>query len=192
MTDSNIPELVTRKQALTLGLKKYYTGELCGNGHDSLKYTNKTGGSGSCCKCASEAQKNRWKYHKDEVNNKKSEEYKNNPQGKILWQIRSRSKSRGIYFDLKKEDIIIPTNCPCCDNIMSFKPVGFGSVQNDTPSVDRINNNLGYISSNIIIICFRCNSLKKDATATELRRLADFIDKIMSYKWDTPNATFKI
>lgn len=190
MTDSNLPEIITREQALKLGLKKYYTGKPCGNGHYSYKYTDKNSKAGQCCECASNAQKNRWKNHKDAVNKKKSEEYKNNPQGKILWQIRSRAKSRGLCFNLTKEDIIIPEKCPCCDSTMSFKPVG-GGLQNDTPSVDRINNNLGYVSNNIVIICFRCNSIKKDATAAELRKIADFIDKMMENKWDTPNAIFK-
>lgn len=36
---------------------------------------------------------------------------------------------------------------------------------------------LGYILSNVVVICKRCNSQKGNASAGEHRRIADFIDK---------------
>lgn len=46
-----------------------------------------------------------------------------------------------------------------------------------SPSIDRIVPELGYVPGNIAIISWRANDLKKDATADEMRRIADWIDK---------------
>ncbi len=40
-------EIISRNDALSNGLKTYYTGELCKNGHKTYRYTQ----SGSCSKC---------------------------------------------------------------------------------------------------------------------------------------------
>lgn len=43
-------EVMRRKEAATRGLFKYYTGKLCGRGHDSLRYTK----TGQCIACQRE------------------------------------------------------------------------------------------------------------------------------------------
>ena len=44
-----------------------------------------------------------------------------------------------------------------------------------TPSLDRINPKLGYVKGNVQVISWRANNIKRDATAEELRLVADFV-----------------
>jgi hypothetical protein len=44
-------------------------------------------------------------------------------------------------------------------------------------SLDRRNNDLGYVPGNVVVVSLRANQLKNDATVTELRQLADFYGK---------------
>lgn len=45
-------------------------------------------------------------------------------------------------------------------------------------SLDRIDNNKGYIAGNVTVVSLRANYLKKDATVSELRALADYYTKL--------------
>lgn len=48
------------------------------------------------------------------------------------------------------------------------------SRTDNTPSIDRVDNSKGYVKNNIVIVSWRANRLKSDATPYELRRLAKF------------------
>jgi hypothetical protein len=46
-------KIITRKEAMQQGLKRYYTGKLCEHGHDSERYTNMT----RCVECHKQRDK---------------------------------------------------------------------------------------------------------------------------------------
>jgi hypothetical protein len=77
----------------------------------------------------------------------------------IIGVIRSRAARRGLDFNLTAEWLAdnTPERCPCCDVVMAR-----GGDRRTSPSVDRINNALGYVTFNCWIICFRCNQIKSD------------------------------
>lgn len=65
--------------------------------------------------------------------------------------------------------------CMCCTKQLdynSFKRMW----NNDSPTLDRFIPSLGYTRKNIRILCWRCNNLKRDATSSELRQIADWMD----------------
>lgn len=47
-----------------------------------------------------------------------------------------------------------------------------GVLAHTSPSLDRVDPNKGYTPENTVLACFRCNSLKRDATADEIEALA--------------------
>ena len=55
-----------------------------------------------------------------------------------------------------------------------------GSKNNDlSPSIDRINPRKGYTKDNIIVVSMRANRIKTDARFTEIRKVADFYEKLL-------------
>jgi predicted RND superfamily exporter protein len=59
----------------------------------------------------------------------------------------------------------------------------FGSKNNDlTPSIDRIDPKKGYVKENIIVVSMKANRIKTDATVEEIRKVADFYEKLLNNK----------
>jgi len=123
-----------------------------------------------CIKRATDAQ------NKDRVstNSKKRSRCRKNPASYMLWNIKSRAKKRGIPFDLTIDDIQIPERCP----ILGIKlEMGTGSPSPNSPSLDRINPEYGYVRGNVQVISHRANTIKSDATLTELRLIVEYMEK---------------
>lgn len=95
------------------------------------------------------------------------------------------SKKRNMKYD---EDIVnidyiydfllSNKNCQCCGKIYSYKFKFDNSPNLDAPSVDRMNNDIGYIKGNIEIICWECNNIKHDGTIQELQVVIDWMKAI--------------
>lgn len=92
----------------------------------------------------------------------------------ILNSTRSRAKERGIEFNLEIEDIIIPDICPVLDIPLKFSDKG---REENTPSIDRLNNDLGYIKGNVHIISWRANRLKNNQTIVEVRAILKYMEE---------------
>ena len=88
---------------------------------------------------------------------------------------RTRAKQANLPFDLRKADIIIPQNCPICHEIMASARGVRGGAKN-SPTLDRVICDKGYVKGNIAVICKNCNSKKGHASSAELRQIADWID----------------
>ena len=75
------------------------------------------------------------------------------------YKIRANNKS--LQFDLTKDeyDGIVTSQCYLC---------GRKSYEKHKNGIDRIDNNLGYIMSNVKPCCGSCNYIKKDMELTEL------------------------
>ena len=54
--------------------------------------------------------------------------------------------------------------------------VGEKRVHKGSPTVDRVDNDKGYVKGNIAVISYYANSIKQDSNSKELRLLADWID----------------
>jgi hypothetical protein len=100
---------------------------------------------------------------------------KKNPSNYLYICAKSRAKKKGIHFDLKPEDIIIPKLCPVLGIKLRFSK---GCATDFSPTVDRIIPTLGYIPSNIVVISKRANRIKGDATAAEMYTIAKWLAKL--------------
>lgn len=99
----------------------------------------------------------------------------NEPEQIILVRARASAKKKGISFDLSKEDIVIPKQCPILNIPLQ---IGNGQRTDNSPSLDRIDNSLGYIKSNVHVISMRANRIKNDATLQELKSVVKYLDSV--------------
>jgi hypothetical protein len=94
-----------------------------------------------------------------------------NPLKRLIYVAKCRAKRIGVPFDLSFEDLVMSEVCP----VLGI-PMAFGEKrQNDNcPSLDRIDNTKGYVRGNVVIVSWRANRLKSDATVQEMAMLAKF------------------
>ena len=93
-----------------------------------------------------------------------------------MWRAaKRRAKLKNIEFTIDPSDIIIPDKCPLLE-----VPFVYGEGHNDdyTPSLDRIDNEKGYIKGNIQVISMKANSMKNSASLEELQT---FCKNILRY-----------
>jgi len=100
-----------------------------------------------------------------------SEWNKNNPKKAMFTRAQARARRKGIEFNITLEDITIPTHCPIF-GLPLFSSKGKKTI--NSPSLDRIDNNKGYIKGNIIVISEKANSIKNIGTPEELIRIGMF------------------
>ena len=96
----------------------------------------------------------------------------------MLRKARNRAKKRNIYFNLTLNDFHIGEKCPILGT--PFK-VGLDNWQN-SPSLDRIDNRRGYEKGNVIVVCMMANSIKNQATPSQIKKVADFYEKLYEEK----------
>lgn len=94
-----------------------------------------------------------------------------NPVTYLLRRARARAKEKGLEFDLEPKDIAIPERCPVLG--IPLKHAGW-EQRDGSPSLDRIDNKKGYVKGNVVVVSFRANHIKTDATVDELVSTAAF------------------
>jgi hypothetical protein len=139
-----------------------------------------------------EARKNRqtrWRRadyrNNPEKNRTKSREWmrvcrKRDPLRFALTAAKKRAKAAGLPFTITRGDVPIPEFCPVFGVPLSFASE---ASEDTSPSIDRIDNALGYVPGNVVIVSHRANRLKADATLTEMQLLVHFYESL------TPCAT---
>lgn len=100
-------------------------------------------------------------------------------------RIKCVSHKKNIPFDLTIDDLIIPEYCP----ILGVKlevAVGKNGNKDNSPSIDRIIPELGYVKGNIIIISNKANRIKSDSNLDELLKVANFYKNLINkYTYET-------
>ena len=89
----------------------------------------------------------------------------------LVDRARYRSKRDNREFNITKADIVIPEICP----ILNVKLVPGHRVYG--PSLDRVDNNKGYIKGNIRVISKKANHLKGAATLDQLKMIIEYVEK---------------
>ena len=138
-----------------------YLGVLCKRGHE---YEN-TGKSlrkkdnNDCVACAS--MRGRERYRTPEYRIKEN-----------LRRIEARAKEKNLAFDLTPSWFIanLPKTCPVFGVDLVW---GHGA---NSPSVDRLIPERGYVQTNCYIISKRANTIKNNATLEELKAIVAYVE----------------
>lgn len=100
------------------------------------------------------------------------------PEIKSLYnRLKSSAKKRNIPFTLtltELNNLTFPISCP----ILNI-PLNSNNKQSDNSySIDRIDSDKGYEIDNIIVVSWKANRLKNNATPEEMQKISDFYKDI--------------
>lgn len=162
------PVVISREDAKSQGLTRYFTGEPCKYGHVAERNS-----SNATCLTCMRNHRRLWNQQNPEKCRLQAQRWeRNNPEKRLLRGAKSHASWNGREFSLVLSDVVIPSNCPCCGRKLKRKSGGRGCA---TPSLDRRDNSKGYTPENVCVICWRCNKLKSDATITELTAILAYM-----------------
>lgn len=111
-------------------------------------------------------------------NKRRRESYIKHPETGMLSNIKQRCRKYNIPFNLTLKDIIIPEYCPILEVKLSR---GTQEGYANSPTIDRIIPEKGYIKGNIKVISMLANKMKNNATIEQLKL---FSKNILSYMND--------
>jgi len=98
--------------------------------------------------------------------------YRRNPVKYLLSAAKGRAKRAGLPFNLTEADIEIPERCP----VLGIKLTQVrGRHRPSSPSLDQIAPGQGYVRGNVAVISWRANSLKRDASLSEMEKLVSWM-----------------
>lgn len=160
--------------------KRYFTGKPCKYGHIAERLISNK----NCIECLREKKLTWASNNSKKLNDRKrafrldnieklrkyeKSRYQNDPRQKMLSAAKQRAKFKNLNFDIALEDITIPEVCPLLGIELI---VSEGTMADNSPSLDRINNNFGYIKGNIIIISQLANRCKSNLNSDQMLMLA--------------------
>lgn len=102
------------------------------------------------------------------------------PQKLMFTAAKARAKINRLPFDIDVEDIVIPEYCPVL-GLKLERNSGGKSHRRNSPSLDKIVPELGYVKGNIQVLSVRANYMKSDASIEELLMFAKWVQD----KWGT-------
>lgn len=117
--------------------------------------------SQSCCKqCGYDGAAN-WK--------------RNHPEVALVDYARNRAKQSGLPFNITSKDISIPDFCP----VLGIPLVkGDGVLHDSSPTLDRLNPELGYVKGNVVVISYKANRIKNNGDLKDLKAVAEWMESV--------------
>jgi len=101
-----------------------------------------------------------------------------NPVNGLIQQARHRAKKRGLEFSITAADVVVPDYCPVLGIKLEWHTDRGRTPSLDekdtSPSIDRIDNNRGYVPDNIVVVSYRANRFKSNASIEEMRKMVEF------------------
>lgn len=114
----------------------------------------------------------------DKIKERSREYNKDNPEKKMLNTAKKRAKQKNVPFNINEEDVVVPSICPIL-GIPLERGLGKKVPQPNSPSLDRIVPEKGYVKGNVIVISQRANMIKSNATPEEIIAVGEFYKKLL-------------
>jgi len=90
----------------------------------------------------------------------------------MLYSARGRAKAAELPFDLTEADLTLPEVCPALGIPLRYGPGGRGP---DSPSLDRLVSERGYVRGNVRVISDLANRIKTDASVEQVEAVARWL-----------------
>ena len=94
----------------------------------------------------------------------------------LVHQAKNRAKQKGVPFDITADDVEMVTVCPYL-GIELKQNLNEKGPSHNSPTIDRIIPEKGYVKGNVQLISHKANAMKHNATPEELIRFAEHIMK---------------
>lgn len=98
--------------------------------------------------------------------------YLKNKFSSTLNVIQQKCKKKNIEFNLTVDDLIVPSHCPVLGIELNYFNT---NICDDSPSIDRIVPDKGYVVGNVEIISMKANRIKSNGSYEEITRVAEYI-----------------
>lgn len=112
-----------------------------------------------------------WKHSQPE---KAKETWQEITRRRMLSAAKKRAREAGLPFTLKLEDITVPDRCPIFGYEFSL---GVGTLNDGSPTLDKIIPALGYVPRNIWVISWKANRAKSNLSVEELAALVAAVSR---------------
>lgn len=89
----------------------------------------------------------------------------------LLRECRNKAKNRGIYCNIKVDDIDLPEYCPVFNIKLEFRG------GDNSYSLDRIDSTKDYTPDNVQVISWRANRLKNNGTLEDFKKIVEWMEK---------------
>ena len=99
--------------------------------------------------------------------------FNKNPEHYLWYVARTRARQKKQDFDIEVSDIVIPKYCP----ILECELLKASGYSPNSISLDRIDNNKGYVKGNVRVISRSANLMKSALTLEILEKLIKYIKK---------------
>lgn len=94
-------------------------------------------------------------------------------QSSFFTRKKQNAKNTKWDWNITMSDLLWPSHCP----ILGIELDWFAEKrQENSPSIDRIDSNIGYEKGNVCIISWRANRIKNNGTKEEHQLIVDFLD----------------
>lgn len=120
----------------------------------------------------------RWAKRNPEKANSRMREWRHrNPKNILLLSAKRRAKEKNIEFSLTLSDIPdIPKMCPVAQIPIFVRPDKAQGPCENSPTLDRVNPNKGYVKGNVQVLSFKGNRWKSDMSYEDVHRLLKYIE----------------
>jgi hypothetical protein len=110
-----------------------------------------------------------------EIKARKIEWRRTHPAEYIIRTKRNECKKFNVEFSVTEKDLLpLPVWCPVLGIKLNYL-VTSGRPEDNSPSLDRVNNTQGYVSGNVKVISNRANRLKSDGTIGEHLTIVEYM-----------------
>lgn len=129
------------------------------------------------CKLCRASQGKAWRAVSKEYCAAKTKAWRlGNPVPYMIQGAKTRAKKVGVPFNLEAIDVTIPDVCP----VLGIPLVkGVGGHSPNSPSLDRIVPELGYVKGNVAVISNRANTIKNDANPEEILAVYNWLTSVL-------------
>lgn len=97
------------------------------------------------------------------------------PKKYLVLSAKMRARKKEIEFSITENDIEIPDVCPVFGTPLRACPE---KRSMDSPSIDRIDNDKGYVPGNVAVISYKANMIKSIGTAEDHEAVAKWMRNI--------------